>query len=158
MKGLPLVFVCLVGSCFGQQTVGDKAFWGTWNMDVAKSKFAPGRVPPKSAQTVVNQNGYVATQEGGTGAPPSLAVALVRGECYLIGPFPPVVSCIVNTENPRRPIISIKEGDKVTRKSEVELVGETTLTVKTTIQTPGGTVLEEAVYTKAAPTPAPAKK
>jgi hypothetical protein len=157
MKGLPLVFVCLVGSCFGQQPVVNNAFLGTWNMDVAKSKFAPGAVPPKSAQVVVNQNGYVATQQGGTG-PSSLAVAVVRGDCYLIGPFPPTVSCSVNSENPLRPIISFKDGDKVTRKVEVEIVSATTHIVKTTIQTPTGPVLEEAVYTKAAPPSAPAKK
>ena len=159
MKRLLFIFACVVGSCFGQIEV-DKAYLGAWSMDVPKSKFPAGIVPPKSALLIVSEHGYVATQQGGTNAPPVFAVALVGGKCYLIGPFPPMTSCATNMDNPKRPIISIKEGDKETRRAEVQLAGET-MTVKTTIiASPGGGPGGEelVVFTRTAMPVPPSKK
>jgi hypothetical protein len=156
MKILSLTFVCFVASCFGQQPSIDKAFFGTWNLDVAKSKF-PGQAP-KGGQAVINQNGYIATlQDPAPGTAPAVAVALVRGECYIIGHLG--MSCTADTSNPRRGLLNIKLGDTPFQKVESELKGETTLTVKTTTLTsPNGPLVTEGVYTKAAQPPAPAKK
>jgi len=154
MKALPLLFVCVVASCFGQSI--DKAFFGTWNLDVAKSKF-PGQAP-KGGQVFVNQDGYIAAwQDPAPGTPPAVAVALVRGECYIIGHLG--MSCTSDTSNPRRGLLNIKVGDTPFQKVESELKGETTMTVKiTTLTSPNGPQVTEGVYTKAAPPSAPAKK
>ena len=83
MKSLLILFGCVAGSCFGQQAA--QAFWGTWNLDVAKSKFVPGNAP-KGQQVIINQNGYVATTYSSVGEPDTRAVAFVGQGCYLIGP------------------------------------------------------------------------
>jgi hypothetical protein len=62
MKRLLILFGCVVGSCFGQQAPGDKAFLGVWNLDLSKSKFPPG-MAPKGSQIFVNQNGYVVANQ-----------------------------------------------------------------------------------------------
>src|SRR3954447_13760716 len=111
MKGSLFIFVCVVGSCFGQQEqVIDKAYWGVWNLDVAKSKFAPppGSTPPKSVQVIVNQNGYISTQQGATNSPPAVALALVKGECFPVGPFSPTDSCTITMDGSKKPTITLK--------------------------------------------------
>jgi hypothetical protein len=159
MKSLLILFGCVVGLCFGQQPTYDKALFGLWNLDVSKSNFAPGNAP-KGGQVIFSQNGYVATfQDPPPGAPRIYAVAIVGGECYLIGSFPPTFSCTANVESPRRGILSMKQGDAVVVKLESELVGETTVRVKQTVASPaGGPVISELVYTKAPQPPVSTKK
>jgi hypothetical protein len=152
MKSLLILFACLVDSGFGQQPAADKAFFGAWNLDMSKSKFAPGSAP-KGAQLIINQNGYVVTfQDPPAGMPHIYAVAAIGGECYLIGSFPPTLSCTNNLDTPRRGNLSIKQGDAVVVKLESELVGETTIRVKQSVASPaGGPAISELVYTKAPP-------
>jgi hypothetical protein len=131
MKCLLIVFACVVGSCFGQQPTYDKALFGVWNLDLAKSKFPPG-MAPKGSQVYVNQNGYVVTnQDAPPGfAPPAVGVAFIGGQCYLIGLLGP--SCTANMDNPRRGSLNIKMGDAVVATIETEFQGDTTMTVKQT--------------------------
>jgi hypothetical protein len=158
MKSLLILFALVVGSCFGQQPPYEKGFLGVWNLDLSKSKFPPGAAP-KGQQIIVNENGYViATQDPPPGSPSLVAVAIVRGECYVIGAAP--VQCTVDAKNPRQPVITIKQGDTMIAKGEPELVGETTMRVKNTNFLPTGPVATEGVYTKVPPSPpaAPPKK
>jgi hypothetical protein len=159
MKSSLVLFLCFAGTCFGQQQPPvDKAFIGVWNLDVSKSKYAPGTAP-KGGVVIVNHNGYVATyQEPAPGSPQALAVAIVRGECYLIGSFSPTSSCTANTSNPRRPSLTLKLTEAVI-KMESELTGEATMIVRSTL-TPstGGSITSDSVYTRATQPPAPAKK
>jgi hypothetical protein len=157
MKSLLILFACVVGSGFGQQPAVDKAFFGAWNLDMSRSKFPPGNAP-KGGRVDINQNGYVSTeQDPPAGSPTSVALAFVRGECYLIGPFGPTSSCTFpNNDNPRRPSWTVKLGNGVVYKYESELVGETTLTVKTS--STSGPIVVERVYTKATQPPVSTKK
>ena len=151
-------FACVVGSCFGQQPPYEKGFFGVWNLDLSKSKFPPGGAP-KGQQIVVNENGYIVSTQGPPPWAPSLAaIAIVRGECYVISA--PSVQCTADAKNPRQPVITIKQGDKVIEKGEVELGGETTMRVKLTDFLPNGPVVTEGVYTKVvqSPSAAPSKK
>ena len=159
MKSLLILFACLVGSGFGQQP--SQAFWGTWNLDVAKSKFVSGNAP-KGQQVIVNQNGYVMTTYPAVGEAQSRAVVFVGKGCYLIGPpdGAPPWSCTNNTNDSSRPRWNIKQGDAVIMKLEAELVGPTSMTVKTTNQSSstGPQIISEAVYTKATQPPVSTKK
>jgi hypothetical protein len=160
MKSLLILFACLVGSCFGQQQPSQD-FWGTWNLDVAKSKFVSGNAP-KGQQVIANQNGYVTTTYPAVGEPQTRAVAFVGKGCYLIGPPDGGTpwSCTNNTEDPRRPRWNIKQGDTVIMKLEVELMGPTSIMVKTTnpSSSTGPQVISEAVYRKATQTSVSTKK
>lgn len=159
MKSLLILFGCVAGSCFGQQPA--QAFWGTWNLDVAKSKFVSGEAP-KGQQVIINQNGYVVTTYPSVGEPDSRAVAFVGQGCYLIGPpgGAPPWSCTNNTEDQNRPRWKIKQGEAVIMKLEAELVGPTSMMVKTTnlASATGPQVISEAVYTKATQPPVSTKK
>lgn len=151
MKSLLILFACVVGSCFGQQP--SQPFWGTWNLDVAKSKFVSGDVP-KRQQVIVNRNGYVVTTYPPVGEPQNRAVAFVGQECYLIGPPDgPPMSCTTNSNDPRHPSWNIKQGEAVIMKLEAELVGPRSMRVKTTnpASSPSPQVISEAVYTKVQP-------
>jgi hypothetical protein len=158
MKSLLILCALVAGSCFGQQPGYEKGFVGVWNLDLSKSKFPPGAAP-KGQQVIVNENGYViATQDPPPFTPSLVAVAIVRGECYVISAV--TVQCTVDAKNPRQPVITIKQGDTVIMKGEPELVGETTMRTKSTNFTPNGQVVTEGVYTKVPPSPpaAPPKK
>lgn len=158
MKSLPILFGCVVGSCFGQQP--SQAFWGTWNLDVAKSKFVSGNAP-KGQQVIINENGYVFTTYPAAGEPQTRAVAFVGEGCYLIGPpGGPTMSCTNNTDDPRRPRWNIKQGEAVIMKLEAELVGPTRIMVRTTnpASSTGPQVISEAVYTKATQPPVSTEK
>jgi hypothetical protein len=139
--------VCVVGACFGQQASVDKAFFGVWNLDLTKSKFGPG-TGPKSGQVFVNQNGYVVSnQDAPAGMPPAVGVAIIRGECYVVGHLG--LSCTANTDNPRRPNIDINMGDAVMIKTEIDLQGDTTMKVKqTNLASPNGPIVIDLVYRK----------
>jgi hypothetical protein len=144
------VFRC---SCFGQQTI-DKAFSGVWNLDVAKSKF-PG-TGPKGGQLFVNQNGYIATwQDAAPPTPTATSIAIVGGECYVIGQLG--VSCTAVSDNPRTSTINIKMGEAAVIKIETELQGGTMTVKQTNLASPNPVVIH-MVYTKATQPPAPAKK
>jgi hypothetical protein len=159
MKSLLILFACVVGSGFRQQPAVDKAFFRVWNLDMSKSKFAPGSAP-KRGQFISNQNGSVVTfQDPPAGTPHIYAVATIGGECYLIGSFPPTLSCTDNLDTPRRGTMSIKQGDTVMVKLESDLVRETTVRIKQTVASPaGGSVISELVYTKAPQPPVSTKK
>jgi hypothetical protein len=145
-------FACLVASCFGQQTI-DKAFFGVWKLDVAKSKF-PG-TGPKGGQLFVNQNGYIAVwQDAEPPTPPATSIAIVGGQCYVIGHLG--TSCAAIADNPRRSTIDIKMGDATVIKIETELQGDTMTVKQTSFASPNPVIT--MVYTKAAQPPAPAKK
>ena len=58
MKKLLTLFVCVVGSCFGQMSV-DKAFVGVWNLDGAKTKVVGTLPPVKSSNVFINEHGFV---------------------------------------------------------------------------------------------------
>jgi len=158
MKGLTLVFACVVGLCFGQQATIDKAAFGVWKLDLSKSKFPTG-MAPKGSQVFVNQNGYVVVNQDpppGFGLP-AAGVAVVGGQCYLVGPVG--LSCEANTDG-RRLSVNIKMGDAVVVKIETELVSETTMTVKqTNLASPSGSpIISEMVYTKVTQAPAATKQ
>jgi hypothetical protein len=159
MKSLLILFGCVVCSCFGQQPTFDKALFGVWNLDLSKSKFAGGNAP-KGGQAIFNQNGYLVTfQDPPAGVPHIYAAAIIHGECYLIGSFPPTFSCTANIESPRRGTLGIMPGDAVVVKLESELVGETTVRVKNTLVSPTGEPsVVELVYTKAMQPMASTKK
>jgi hypothetical protein len=158
MKSLLLLFALVIGSCFGQQPAFEKGFEGVWNLDLSKSKF-PAGAAPKGQQIIVNENGYIiATQDPPPFTPSLVAVAILRGECYVIGAVP--VQCTIDAKNPRQPVITIKQGETVIMKGEPELVGQTTMRSKSTNFTPNGPVAVEAIYTKVplSPPAAPPKK
>jgi hypothetical protein len=157
MKGLTLVFACVVG-LFGQQAPINKAALGVWNLDLSKSKFPTG-MAPKGSQVFVNQNGYVVVnQDAPPGfGPPAAGVAVIGGQCYLVGLIGP--SCEANTDG-RRGSVNFKMGDAVVVKIETELVSDTTMTVKqTNLASPSGSpIVSEMVYTKVTQAPAATKK
>jgi hypothetical protein len=149
---LTLVFVITAGLCFGQQF--DKAFYGRWNLNVAKSKYGDNNIP-KAGSVVISPEGWVSASYYENGFLNAVAIATKNGVgCTPIG-FPQDFSCEVKVVDGRHVTSALKQGTKVVAELEAELHDDNTIGLKETWATDKGPVVDHTILEKAKP---PAKK
>jgi hypothetical protein len=101
-----------------QQPKIDPAFFGFWNLEVARSDFG-GQPSPKSGQVDWGDHGWAFALVLADGGIFTDAVATDQG-CAYIGPS--VLSCEYEVVTPRHVRITMKLGKKVIRVGDIELI------------------------------------
>lgn len=138
-----LVFLLLTGSlAFGQQM--DPGLRGVWRPNVEKSDFGSG---PKPKMGLVNwtEHGWVVAILTADGELYSDGVITDHG-CALIG-ISSELSCTFEVKTPKHVVFTLKQGDKVRRVGDIELIDKnTTITTHRVTPREGTPSIEKTVW------------
>ena len=150
MQILKLFFVgCIalgfLGPAKSQPPKIDQAFFGFWNLDVAKSDFA-GQPKPRSGQVNWGKHGWAFALVFANGDLFTDAVAIDDG-CTYLGASP--LQCTYEIVTPRHVRLTTKEGKKVTRVGDIELLSDdVTQTTHRVTPDDGPAYIEKTVWIK----------
>lgn len=136
----------LVGPAFSKDAAVDARLMGTWNLDVAKSQFAP-EGGPKSGVVSWTEHGWVVALVFDGGYIYADAVITDYG-CAMIG-VPAKLSCKYEVITPTHVRFTLLEGKTVRRLGDIELVdADTTKTVHVVTPATGAPYSETTIWTR----------
>ena len=111
----------LAATAVAQNT--DRAFLGSWTLNVAKSDLGE-RAKPKMGHVNWGEHGWTLAIVGANGELYAEAVS-TDGDCTLIGVFPKQ-SCEIEIVTSQHVRFTIKEGMTIRRVSDIQLLGNAT--------------------------------
>ncbi len=142
---LAILFCITTALAHAQHTKLDPGFYGLWNLDVAKSDFA-SQPKPKNGQVDWGEHGWAFALVLPNGELFTDAVQTDHG-CVYIGA--PPFSCEYEVATPRHVRLTMREGAKVIRVGEIELMDDgTTKTTHRVFPSDGVPYVEKTIWVR----------
>ena len=122
----------------------DKGFYGFWDLNVSKSKFAPGP-QPKAGLVSWNKNGFTFSILNGDGSIYADGLT-TRDGCWPIG-LEDNWSCEISAASLKHVHLIMKRDDKIRRVGDIELLPDgTTRTTHQVFPLKGASYVETTVW------------
>jgi hypothetical protein len=123
----------------------DPAFFGFWNLEVAKSDFG-GQPPPKSGQVNWGEHGWAFTLVFANGELFTDAAMTDHG-CIYIGVSH--LTCEYEVVTPRHVRLTMREGNRATRIGDIELLSDDVTQTTHRVTPPNGApYVEKTIWAK----------
>jgi len=130
----------------GQQI--DPSFRGFWTLNVGKSDFGH-RAKPKTGFVNWGEHGWAFAIVEADGRVYADAVNTSNGGCLFIGMAPNDLSCVVEAVTPRHVRLTVKQGTKLLRIGDIELLDDgTTQTTHHVVPLQGAPYVEKTIWEK----------